>query len=641
MINIRILSILILLVCQQSIYAQESYIDSLLHKENALQTDQAALSELYYKIGYYYKYSAFDNTKAIEYTQKAIVAGERAKSVEDIAKGNILLSSLYINTGQLDKANTCAWIAYDLTYDNHRLRYFVLSRLSDITRRKADYDSSLYFHLENVKLAEEHLGDTILGNVYNDLAGYYATTSNYEKSITYHQKALELRLENKDSIKAALSYNNLGIVCRMMGDYTKALEWYNKAKQIFVASSDSSDIAFIYNDIGAAHSKLGTLDSTDYYLKNSIAIRERINEQIELAYTYNYLGENYERMGKLPLAEAHIKKALQIAIDIQNVKQHIEALESLSDFFARNKMYDSAYKYAQLHKTFNDSISKLDNQRVIAELNAQYETEKKENIIQEQEFELQKKNYLIGIAVLILLSAVVIGYLLYRRSKLQQQAKLQASVLEQQHITTKAVLAAEENERQRIASDLHDGVGQMMSAAKINLSNIASNLTFSSEEEKLRFDNAVKLVDDSCAEVRVVSHNIMPNSLLRNSLADAVRAFISKIDQDAIKINLYTEGLNERINEDVEVMLYRVIQEAINNVIKHAQADTLDMTLIKEGNELTATIEDNGKGFDVGKTKDGGVGLKSIKSRVEYLKGTVEWDSKVGRGTAVAIHIPL
>ena len=181
-----------------------------------------------------------------------------------------------------------------------------------------------------------------------------------------------------------------------------------------------------------------------------------------------------------------------------------------------------------------------------------------------------------------------------------------------------------------------------MSAAKINLSTMTDDIPFTDAKQKERFENALKLVDDSCAEVRVVSHNIMPNSLLRKSLGDAVRTFVSKISDDVIKINLYTEGLNNKVDENVEIVLYRVIQECVNNVIKHAQANKLDISLIKEGSEISVTVEDNGKGFDTSdSSKFEGVGLKSITTRVNYLKGTVEWDSSPGRGTVVSIQIPV
>jgi two-component system NarL family sensor kinase len=182
----------------------------------------------------------------------------------------------------------------------------------------------------------------------------------------------------------------------------------------------------------------------------------------------------------------------------------------------------------------------------------------------------------------------------------------------------------------------------MMSAAKINLSSIMDEIPFANEQQKTAFDKAIGLVDESCKEVRAVSHNIMPNSLLKKSLASAIREFIDKIDTKVLKINLYTEGLNEKIDESIEIVLYRVIQECVNNVIKHSGANQLDISVIKDDDGISATIEDNGRGFDVkDMSKYTGIGLRNIQTRIEYLRGTVEWDSTPGKGTLVAIHVAI
>jgi signal transduction histidine kinase len=135
---------------------------------------------------------------------------------------------------------------------------------------------------------------------------------------------------------------------------------------------------------------------------------------------------------------------------------------------------------------------------------------------------------------------------------------------------------------------------------------------------------------------------MMPNALLKHNLASATREFIDKLDHKKLQVHLYTEGLEERLDSNVETVLYRVIQECVNNVIKHADANVLDISIIRENGEITATIEDNGKGFDTSdKEKFDGIGLKNIRTRVEYLKGTVDFESSPGRGTLVALHVPL
>jgi signal transduction histidine kinase len=225
---------------------------------------------------------------------------------------------------------------------------------------------------------------------------------------------------------------------------------------------------------------------------------------------------------------------------------------------------------------------------------------------------------------------------------MRQQRKIQTEIIKQQDISTRAILQAEENERKRIAADLHDGVGQLMSAAKMNLSAFEHDLPFKSDEQKSAYEKAIALVDESCREVRSISHQMMPNALLKSGLSSAIKEFIDKIDSSIIKINLHTEGLNERLDSNIETVCYRVIQECVNNVIKHSGANTLEISLIKDEDGISATIEDNGKGFNSKEVeKVEGIGLKNIRSRIQYLKGTVDFDSEPGKGTLVAIHVPV
>jgi signal transduction histidine kinase len=220
---------------------------------------------------------------------------------------------------------------------------------------------------------------------------------------------------------------------------------------------------------------------------------------------------------------------------------------------------------------------------------------------------------------------------------------LDAEISTQKEIRTKAILDAEEKERRRIAQDLHDGVGQLLSAAKLNLSNLESKLLNQNEDQKLALQNALALVDDSVREVRTVSHNMMPNTLIKLGLGSAVREFITKLgNAPTLKVDLEIVGLDSRLDNQLETVLYRVIQEIINNIIKHAKASHISMQLIRHETELSVMIEDNGIGFDT-KNLDNfeGIGLKGIITRIEFLNGSVHFDSSIGRGTTVIIDVPL
>ena len=231
-------------------------------------------------------------------------------------------------------------------------------------------------------------------------------------------------------------------------------------------------------------------------------------------------------------------------------------------------------------------------------------------------------------------------YSQYKRYRLKKEAQMQTEIRKQQELSSKAVMAAEENERQRIAKDLHDGVGQMMSAAKMNLSAFESEINFAGEQKR-SFEKVIQLVDESCREVRNVSHIMMPNALMKNELSAAIREFVDKLDKKSLQVQVYTEGLDQYVDANTKLVLYRVLQECVTNVIKHAAATTLDISVIRSTDGIDAMVEDNGKGFDtINKNSFEGIGLKNIRTRVEYLKGTVDIDSIPEQGTVIAIHIP-
>jgi signal transduction histidine kinase len=231
--------------------------------------------------------------------------------------------------------------------------------------------------------------------------------------------------------------------------------------------------------------------------------------------------------------------------------------------------------------------------------------------------------------------------MIINRRKLQEQTKLQQEINRQQDLAAKAVLDAEEHERSRIATDLHDGVGQLLSTALMNLNNLVTSSAFQTAAEKDKADNVVSLISDSYDEMRSISHQMMPNALLKAGLSAAVRDFLNKIDREKISVNLEVIGFQTKLDEQVETVLYRVIQEAVNNVIKHAKASKLNIQLCNDEDGISITIEDDGRGFNTaGLKQDTGIGIKNIQSRIAFLKGTVDFDSAEGKGTLVAIHIP-
>lgn len=507
---------------------------------------------------------------------------------------------------------------------------------------KGKYDIAANHFYESISLLEKTKNKVQLANSYNALAKLYRKTRDLKRSLENYNKAMDLFRSLNDSAGMSMIYNESGVVFEYAGQYDKAIERYMTSLNIDKRRGDKKGICYALSNLAGAYTLQNKFAEAENYLLQALHIRKEMNDSFALALNYSDLGSTYTSSAKYDKAKACLDSSNAIATKMGYEELKRNNYEVLSEIAEKQGNYSLALDYFRKRTELQDSIFGIEKTKQIEELNTRYETEKKERTILEQQNKLTKQKIIIGGGIALLILGSLLGFTQYRRYQWKQEAKLQATVLKQQEEATRAVLEAEENERQRIAKDLHDGVGQMMSAAKMNLSAYESNTWFKNEEEKLAFEKIISLVDESCKEVRAVSHNMMPNALLKNSLASAVREFIDKLDHKKLQVHLYTEGLEERLDSNIEVVLYRVIQECVNNVIKHADASTLDISIIREDGEITATIEDNGKGFNTSdKEKFEGIGLKNIRTRVEYLKGTVDFDSSPGKGTLVALHVPL
>ncbi len=460
----------------------------------------------------------------------------------------------------------------------------------------------------------------------------WALNQNDGKNFDYYQKAEKLAISYGDRLTLAYIYQNMGRNYLHQKKYTEALKYTQLARDLAIETKDLYGLVAIYASLGELYKILNKYDEsyTALIAKDSVS---KIVFNKESSQQINLLKEKYETE----------KKEQQITLlDKQNLIQRLELNKGKLELENKSLENDK-----NIFKIGTQELSLQKNKITLAknEVEVKAKAQKIKLLAAEnevQKLELLKRNIILGISITVLLLTILVSYLFYNRYKLKQEARLQDEVIVQQDLSTKAVLNAEENERKRISGELHDGLGQMFSAVKMNLSALTENLTFKDDYTKEMFGKTMDLIDDSCKEVRVISHQMAPNVLLKSGLAAAIRDFISKIDAQKLKINLETFGLQERLDQNIETVLYRVIQETVNNVIKHAQANSLDIQLTKDDSGINVMIEDNGIGFDVSKLENfDGIGLKNIQTRVGYLKGTVEFSSAIGKGTLVAIYIPF
>ena len=483
-----------------------------------------------------------------------------------------------------------------------------------------------------------------IGNVY------YEGLVNYDKAKFYFNNALRIYSQTGDEMGLSYVYANMGNVLMLQKDYKKSLDYYFKALNLKSKLHNDRGLGLIYNNIGNLYFNQKNYNEALTYYKKSFAIRTSQGEKNGIATSDVNIANVYIKKNiNKDQAKVLLEQAITISNEVKFKQGLSDAYLSLFELSKESKDYDNAISYYEKYVLFKDSILNESTAKQINDIQIKYETREKEqqiislnndNII--QKLSIKRRNMAIMMVCSLLLVTLLMGGLFYNSYKLKQESRLQAEVIKQQNLASKGIIEAEEAERKRIASDLHDGIGQLFSTVKMNLETLIDRYIITAPDAAILAEKTMAMVDESCSEVRSIAHQMMPNALIKSGLVSAVRDFVNKIPSDRLKVTVETKGINEYLDTSIETVLYRVIQESVNNVIKHANATTLDIMLLSDANEITVTIEDNGDGFDTNdQSSIKGIGLKNMSSRVEYLKGTVEISSSPGRGTLVAIYVPL
>ena len=247
---------------------------------------------------------------------------------------------------------------------------------------------------------------------------------------------------------------------------------------------------------------------------------------------------------------------------------------------------------------------------------------------------------------------LIVGFLGYRNLRHRQQLAKQQDELQQQHIrelekdkqlvAVDAMLKGQEDERSRLAKDLHDGLGGLLSGVKFSLSNMKDNLIIT-PDNKAVFERSLDMIDTSIKELRRVAHNMMPEMLTRFGLDEALKEYCNTVNATKlVSVKYQSHGMEARLDKATEIIIYRIIQELLNNILKHAAASQTFIQLIQDNNRLNIVVEDNGAGFDTAILKNStGAGWANIRSRVEYLKGQLDIHSDAGKGTLVNMEFNL
>ncbi len=568
------------------------------------------ISQGYNDLGIIY-YQRGEMDKALEAYEQSLAIREKLKDKTLIASSLNKIAIIYHELGNYSKALQKQLRVLKIYLEENNVKYIVYTYLNigELYNQLNDYEKALEYW-NKALVANEKLGDKYsLGIINTNKAIIFEKQKKYDFAIESLVKGAALFLEIKDFDAYSACLNNLGQTYVNTGDTKKGLEAFQKALDVSIKYEDSHGEAKFLCNLGIVQTDLNNYKVAETYLLKSLGIAQK-----------NHI-VSVERATFKALATLYIKKK-------------------------DNKAMEYYLKYDQL----KDTIFSKESAKQIAEMQTKYETEKKEkeNIELKRKTEVQQlqianedqkqKNQLI-IILAIAITLVGISLFIYNKRKQLQKLEHAGELAEAEKLRFKDVIEAEEKERSRIAQDLHDGLGQLLSTARLNVASLEDSVI---AEDKPDLDRSLKIIDDACIEVRNISHNMMPSALIRLGLTPAINELVNNVNATkSVKID-FTTNVSESLGKSLDITIYRVIQEVLNNMIKHSKADHINMLINKNANELKINIKDNGVGFDVEKIKESkGLGWKNIFSRVSMLNGTIKVESLLQKGTMVYVELKL
>lgn len=615
-----------------------------------------------------------------------------AAEKDDSSKILLLLkiNSVYSDAGDFDSALHYLNKANNLAEERKMIAYIPRINTAYILYyyNNNNYPKAKEYALKNLAIAEKNHDDVLLAKAYNNLTAVYTHFGNYKQAIESALKCLAMSEKTKDSIDFPARYATISNTYLDLKQNQKAIFYAQKAIDLASRFNDIPALSAGLNNLAAAYSGEHKLDSAIYYGKKQLEVVQKAGDigsvifgLINLCYRYflngdlpgvegslNLLAEvEGQSPDKAIISELFVAKALlhllkkeyqraramlDSSIALATSENAVNALANAYNTYA--KMYymqhrireaeDYAYQYDSLQSAANFKELNF----YLEDMEVKYETEKKEAQIKLQQSQLKQKttlNYFLVGGTAALLAILLLGYRNYKNRQKLQQTKIDELEKEKQLTATEAVLKGEEQERTRLAKDLHDGLGGMLSGIKYSLSNMKGNLIMTPDNAQA-FERSMDMLDSSIKEMRRVAHNMMPEILVRYGLDSALKEFCSEIDHSGVIHTTYQSiGMDKAaIDQTVAVTIYRIVQELVNNAIKHASAINVlvQVHLVESDRLMTITVEDDGKGFDTATLKQSpGIGWNNIRNRVEFLKGKVDVSSASGKGTSVLIEINI
>ena len=543
----------------------------------------------------------------------------------------------------LDKAYSLVSKYTDKESKNQRAN--ILNRYAAIFQRRQNYDSAVELYLQSANIFKETGDEQKIINSYYNLSGIYKYLGDTTKTFYYARETNRLAAKTADTVFLIRGLIVLGEAYNYIKNYDSLLLISQKGLRLANSHQMTFAMGIFHNFMGLYFTnKEVQYDSAVLHYNIALQIFNKINIPFDKALVLQNIGNTYLKKKEFVNAIKFSKQANELSENlgfeqVQNMSllDLVKAEEQLGDI-------PESYKYLKQYVKVNDSIQNRNSQKKVYDMEAKYLAQKKEVMMLAQQKIIKQKNqlnYLLASGLFLLAFIIALLYFIYRNKQKLHEQKITKLETQQQLTATEAVLKGEEQERTRLAKDLHDGLGGMLSGIKFSFNTMKGNLVLTPDNTQ-SFERSMDMLDSSIKEMRRVAHNMMPEALVKFGLDTALKDFCNEIQQSgALYISYQSIGLeNMVIKQTAEITIYRIVQELVNNIMKHAAAKNAIVQVTKTSGQLAVTVEDDGRGFDTNiLNKVKGIGWSSIQNRVEFLKGTLDVISEKEKGTSVHIEI--
>ena len=586
------------------------------------------------------EYSNFDLDQAIFYANKSLIKAKQLQNDSLIGLSFNAIANNFQYKTELDSALKYHKKALEIrvkikdsigladTYNNLGIFYDTKGEFSKAIK---NYFNALYFYERKQKIAKQAMVCSNIGIVFK-------AQKEYKKAIVYYRKAYELYSKTEDNFGKTTSAGNLGSILINLKQYDESLKYSTIAKNGYEKLGYERFVGYPLSSIAYVYDSLHKFKIANSKYIESIKLHEKHQNNFEIAEVSGAFANCLIKQANYAQSIELAKKSLHFSKIAKAYLLEINSYQSLAIANSKLGNYQDAYRFSKLYNFGKDSIFKTQNSKSIFELETKYQTAQKEKLILQQQTESKQKN----IWILLLSSIATIGLLLFRQQRLKSRQQKEQARLENELLQEQSNFKIQE-QRLEISRELHDSVGSQLTFIISILDNMKNAPVKLENTFEKKIDNLSGYAKNSISELRDTIWALNTNNLTISELETRILNFVKDASESVEEVDFNFKNNvknNYRLTSKQGINLFRVVQEAVNNAVKHSKSTQINIILDEKENQLSMKIQDNGKGFDYEEKKKKSYGLTNLQNRITELNGNFEVMSN-DAGTTINIAIPI